>query len=249
MPFYHSYGLLLKQGGNILKIVGIDAGHGGKDPGAIGPTGIQEKNITLPIALKLGEIMKRQDCKVVYTRTKDEYLSLHEREKILDDAKCDIAVSIHINASNNDKADYIATYIIKKGYQAEILATFVQRELVNITGWEDGGVREGNFHMVRETDMPAILPECGFITNEKQEKWLQDPKNQQKIAYAIGKGICDYLGIPFNEEKPNENKKVKLKFEVDAIERDGKVFVEVDIEKLLRFFGVVVNKYLQKEPP
>jgi N-acetylmuramoyl-L-alanine amidase len=209
--------------------IGLDPGHGGSDSGAIGPTGLQEKDVTLSIALMLGELLKFNAMEPVFTRKTDmslvprEGLSFKEwqkqelnvREKIIDDAKCDIAVSIHINASDKKSAKYISTYIYARGGKAEILAIFVQRHLVKVTEWEDGGIKVGNLHMVRETDMPAILVELGFISNEKQEAWLKKKDNQYKLAKAIAQGICDYYCRPL-KEPGKEIKEMSMFKDVDS---------------------------------
>lgn len=186
--------------------VGIDPGHGGNDPGAIGPNGLKEKDVTLAVGLKLDELLKFNGFDTVITRKDDTYVELKEREKILDQAKCDIAVSIHCNGSESASANYIATFIVARGGKAETLAIFVQRYLAKATGFENGGIRVGNFHIVRETNMPAVLPEMGFITNPKQEQWLRKSENQYLLAKAIALGICDYFGMPFKEPKKEEFK-------------------------------------------
>jgi len=101
---------------------------------------------------------------------------------------------VHCNSSTRQEASYISTFIQAQGGQAEQLAKRVQAELVQTTGWEDGGVRVKNLHMTRETRMPAILCECGFISNPEQEKQLRQPEMQKKLARAIADGILDYLG-------------------------------------------------------
>ena len=112
--------------------------------------------------------------------------------------KCDLAISIHCNASENRSADYIATYIQATGGEAEKLAAKVQEQLVKATGWMDGGVKVANLHMTRETKMPSILVECGFISNPKQEALLGTVEMQKKIAVAIVQGLLDYIGKEVN---------------------------------------------------
>lgn len=192
-----------------MKKIGIDPGHGGHDPGAIGPGGTYEKDLTLPVALKLADLLKANGFKTVLTRQTDQYVSLNERTGILNNTNCDLAISIHCNGSGMPEPDYVSTFIVARGGKAETLAIFVQRHLVKATGWEDGGVRVGNFHMVRETDMPAVLPELGFITNPKQEQWLKEPENQYKLAKAIARGICDYYAMEFKEPKGEDNNMFK----------------------------------------
>ena len=174
--------------------IGIDPGHGGRDPGAIGPTRLYEKDVTLGISLALVRLLKDAGLEPVLTRTDDRTLELITRTALLNNMKCDFALSVHINSATRQEANYISTFIQAQGGQAEQLAKRVQAELVQTTGWEDGGVRVKNLHMTRETRMPATLCECGFISNPEQEKQLRQPEMQKKLARAIADGILDYLG-------------------------------------------------------
>lgn len=190
--------------------IGIDPGHGGFDPGAIGPTGLYEKDVTLGISLELAKIL-REKVDVMLTRETDVAISgtrnatreLQAKTNRLNTAGCDLAVSIHINSSLNREACYISTFIQGVGGEAERLAKEVQSQLVQVTGWPDGDVREKNLHMTRETKMPAILVECGFISSPAQEAQLRQPETQKKLARAIAAGILDYLGL---EGKPMADK-------------------------------------------
>jgi N-acetylmuramoyl-L-alanine amidase len=209
---------------SLVPKVGVDIGHGGKDPGAVGPTGVKEKDVNLGIGLALINALKRNDVEVVATRTEDKYLTLFERSNLFNKEMVDLAVSVHCNGSDNPSADYIATFVFKKGYKAENAAILVQRELVKLTNWEDGSIREKNLHMVRETKMPAILPECGFLTNPQQEKWLSQPENQTKLGEAIAKGVCAFLGIPFKER---ESKFKIIKIDVPPFIKNKRTFLPV----------------------
>jgi N-acetylmuramoyl-L-alanine amidase len=174
--------------------IGIDPGHGGFDPGAVGSTRLYEKDVTLAISLELDRLLRQAGLEPVLTRTDDRTVELITRSALLNNQKCDLAISVHINSATRQGADYISTFIQGTGGQAEKLAEKVQAELVKATGWPDGGVRVKNLHMTRETKMPAILVECGFISNPEQEKLLRQPEMQKKIARAIADGILDYLG-------------------------------------------------------
>jgi N-acetylmuramoyl-L-alanine amidase len=174
--------------------IGIDPGHGGRDPGAIGPTGLCEKDVTLPISLELARLLKEAGLDPFLTRTDDRSMDLITRTLLLNNPKCDLAISVHINSADRWEADYISTFIQAQGGQAEKLARKVQNELVHATGWPDGGVRVKNLHITRETKMPAILVECGFISNPEQEKQLRQPEFQRKLARAIADGVLAHLG-------------------------------------------------------
>ncbi len=87
---------------------------------------------------------------------------------------------------------------------AVTLAIFVQQHLLEMTGRDNGGVRTGNFHMVRNTDMPAVLCELGFITNPKQEQWLQHTENQHKLSETIARGACDFYAREFKRGEDDD---------------------------------------------
>ncbi len=174
--------------------IGIDPGHGGRDPGAVGPTRLYEKDVTLGISLELGRLLKAAGLEPVFTRTDDRTVELITRSALLNNMKCDLAVSVHCNSVTRQEANYISTFIQAQGGQAEKLAQKVQNELVQTTGWPDGSVREKDLHMTRETKMPAILIECGFVSNPEQEKQLRQPEFQAKLAQAIADGVLAYLG-------------------------------------------------------
>jgi len=186
--------------------IGIDPGHGGRDPGAVGPTGIREKDVTLPISLELGQLLKQAGFEPVLTRIDDRAVELATRSSMLNNQNCDLAISVHINSAARREADYISTFIQGKNGEAEKLAQKVQAELVRATGWPDGGVRVKNLHMTRETRMPAILCECGFISNPEQEKLLRQSEFQKKLARSIADGVLAYLGMAKESKKLNDVK-------------------------------------------
>lgn len=205
-------------------LIGIDPGHGGSDPGAVGPSGLHEAEINLDVGIKLAEILKRHGLAVVSTRTEDKYVSLFERVRILNRAKCDYAISIHCNSAPDPEARYISTFIQAKGGEAEKLAEKVQRHLVDVTGWTDGGVRVSNLHMTRETPMPAILVEMGFISNPAQEARLKDEEDRNDLATAIAKGVLWHLGINYIPEVAEDTP-----LPLATIKAGGKIFAGVNI--------------------
>jgi N-acetylmuramoyl-L-alanine amidase len=189
---------------------GIDPGHGGRDPGAIGPTNLYEKNVTLPISLEVARQLKQEGLETFLTREDDRTMEPVTRTALINNMKCDLAISIHCNSSPRAEANYISTFIQATGGEAEKLAQKVQAKLVQATSWSDGGVRVDNLHMTRETKMPAILVECGFISNPEQEQQLRQSEVQKKLAGAIVDGVLAYLGIKRKEEEPLEEVKVRI---------------------------------------
>lgn len=183
-------------------LVCLDAGHGGKDSGCVGVTGVMEKNITLAVTLKVGAILKKNNIDVLYTRTNDnpswnsaiQMDSLSTRCKIANDAKANIFVAIHCNSADDaQKPNGIETYTYAFGTQSEKLARLIQSELLKATGAVDRKVKTDGLYVLHNTDMPSILTELGFLSNPSEEKKLNDPKYQDKCAGAIAKAIMEYL--------------------------------------------------------
>ena len=183
-------------------IVVVDAGHGGIDPGAIYPAGSKkpvavEKELTLDIALKLRENLEDAGIKVVMTREKDNYPTLKERVAIANNVNADLFVSVHINAMDNkDEVDGAQVYYHRSSYYGKKLAAAVHKNLVSYTSLSDKKIQDGSsFYVVKNTKMPAILTECGFITNEKDRNYLKTEKGRQKIADAIADGVLEVLNV------------------------------------------------------
>ncbi len=199
-------------------IIGIDPGHGGRDPGAVGPNGGQEKDVNLAMALKLQFLLNRMGLKTVMSRTEDTDLSLGARSALFNLRQVDYLISIHCNASSDPFPNYISTHIQASGGHAENLANKVQRQLVKATGWKDGGVRVQNLHMTRETHMPAILCECGFISNPAQEAILSNAEGQNRIARAIAAALGEHLNVAAMDE----NSQPAYEWKLDIMDKAAK---------------------------
>ncbi|MCR4436871.1 MAG: N-acetylmuramoyl-L-alanine amidase [Clostridiales bacterium] len=182
------------------KIIVIDPGHGGSDPGAIGQSGTKEKDITLDIALMVSDYLKNAGYQVIMTRQDDQYVSLADRSAVANDAHADAFISIHCNAYNHI-AGGTETFtepmsgnpVYKQQEDSKRLARLVQSELVQALGLTDRGVNEEGLYVCRETNAPAILVETAFIDNKSEEKLLSDPEFQKKAAEAIGRGVDGYF--------------------------------------------------------
>ncbi|KRU25553.1 putative N-acetylmuramoyl-L-alanine amidase [Clostridium sporogenes] len=182
------------------KTIVIDAGHGGYDSGAVGPTGIKEKDVTLKVALKLGKILESNGVRVIYTRTTDsvtwpsnETQDLAARVAIANSNNIDLYVSIHTN-SFNGSAHGTETYYYNGSAKGKEAAEKVQNELINSIGLYDRGVKTAGYYVLKNTISPSILVELGFIDNRNEEVLLNSDWFQQKCAEAIAKGI---LGTSF----------------------------------------------------
>ena len=166
------------------KKIGIDIGHGGNDSGCVGLNGTKEKDITLILGLLVDEVLRDYGINTYLTRKTDKYVSLSNRTKGLNMNKCDVAISIHIDAAKDRNANHFGVYIVDNGGKAEVLAGALARDIKAITDWSTGGssngVRIGNYHIVRETDMPAVIIECNFLSNPIIEKQLNNKMFQVK---------------------------------------------------------------------
>ena len=187
------------------KIV-IDPGHGGEDSGAIGPSGVTEKSITLQIAKEVEKMLKEAGAKVIMTRTTDTEVSpkhrqatdvdeLQARCDVANKAKADIFISIHMDSFTSREASGTTGYYYVKGSAAsKKLAAAIQSNLVTQLKTTSRGIRTCKFYVVRHTKMPATLIEVAFVSNPKEEKLLTSKKGVQKAAIGIVKGISDFFG-------------------------------------------------------
>lgn len=178
-----------------MKRVCIDAGHGGKDPGAVGPTGLQEKVVTLAVSLQVAQILKAAGLAVKLTRVDDSFVGLSQRADISNQFGADVFVSIHCNSVDNSKAGGTETFHHIMSAPGKKLAAAIQKRLVSALGLADRGVKEENFAVLRLTGAPAALAELAFISNPAEEKLLKTPDFQAKAARAIAEGVADFLGV------------------------------------------------------
>jgi N-acetylmuramoyl-L-alanine amidase len=180
----------------------IDAGHGGTDSGAVGTTGTKEKDFALTMSLKIEERLKA-DKKVtpVLTRSNDTFVELKERVKIAKKQKVDSFISIHAN-STGKVGSATGTETLYTREESKPLATIIHKHLIAATGLKDRGVKYQNIHVTRETNMPAILLEVGFINHPDDEKKLFDPAFQDRVADAIVAGIYEYFDITIEAPQP-----------------------------------------------
>ena len=191
------------------KVVYLDAGHGGYDPGA-SYFGISEKSLTLAIQSRVKAKLEAEGYQVVTTRTSDTYVDLTDRSRAANASESDIFVSIHINASGSSAAQGIETYYyqpyaeypsrINATYHAnptrlsmsDTLANAIQSSLINATGAQNQGVKRQTFAVLRETTAPAVLLELGFLSNPQEAARLSTSAYQETLANAIVAGIKSY---------------------------------------------------------
>lgn len=223
-------------------IIGIDAGHGGEDPGSIGGKGTYEKRVTLAIAKKLQKIInKEKGMKAVMIRSGDYYVNLNRRTSLARDKNVDFLVSIHADAfhtpgpsgasvwvvTKSRAESELSRWLVNREKKSELLgggggvikntsdshlalaladmskehslgvsfgvANNVIKELKKITKMHKKTPQNGNFAVLKSSDIPSILVETGFISNHKEEKNLTWSKHQQRLANAIHAGIKNHF--------------------------------------------------------
>jgi N-acetylmuramoyl-L-alanine amidase len=174
-------------------VVMIDPGHGGRDPGAIGIGGLQEKQINLTISQRVQQQLQAAGLTVLMTRSSDQWVDLEARAQYANRAGAAVFVSIHANAISMQRPEVngLETYYLSSGGG---LARSIHQRVLAQTDLADRGVRQARFYVLRHTTMPAVLVETGFVTGSVDAARFQNPAAVTQIADAIARGILDYLG-------------------------------------------------------
>ena len=178
------------------KIIVVDPGHGGTDPGATGITGLLEKEINLAVAGKLVPLLKEAGAKVLVTRSGDQTVSNRNRVEMANKAGADVYVSIHANAFSNPDSNGTETFYCfnsDNSSASRFLAHQLQREMVSSLGLRDRGVKATSFYVLKNTEMPSALIELGFLTNANEEELLRKPGTHVEAARAIYEGLEAYF--------------------------------------------------------
>lgn len=191
------------------KVIGIDPGHGGIDPGAVGKNGISENEINLSIALKLKRfieqsggvvVITRDDKKGLYTESLDSTKKkktedLKKRKEIINEGSCDIFLTIHLNSFPQSKYYGAQTFYKRGCEESKRLATIVQEELRKQLDADNKRMPQEreDVYLLKEVEVPSILVECGFLSNTREEKLLSDERYQEQIAWAIYAGLIKYI--------------------------------------------------------
>ena len=194
----------------------LDAGHGGHDPGALSASGLQEKDLVLDLALRTADVLRAAGVEVRLTRDRDEFLPLRRRAELTKEYQAGLFVSIHCNAADNPDAEGVETYYItapgfvstqaapeaiadESEYEGNhfspgnsLLAFHIQENLVRQSLRPDRGVRHARFAVLKGASCPAVLVECGFLSNPIGEKLLGDPLNRERLAKGLADGIIEF---------------------------------------------------------
>ena len=173
----------------------IDPGHGGPDPGAIGIGGLRETDVVLEVSKLVEKILSEKGVKVRLTRKNEVDLDLPPRVSFANRSDADIFVSIHANASRGKRRDIngLETFYYR-GWRGRLLAKGIQKQILRVSpGSPDRGVKQGRYFVIKNTRMPAVLVEIGFLTGRLDARRLEKTSHRKRIAYAIAKGILEYL--------------------------------------------------------
>ncbi|MGN1319245.1 MAG: N-acetylmuramoyl-L-alanine amidase [Lachnospirales bacterium] len=170
----------------------LDPGHGGNNPGAVGPNGLREADVNLDVALRTGRLLQSNGYTVKYSRTSDKTVSLSERAAMANEWGADYFVSIHCNSNENPIYTGTETFYYREGTKAERFANDVNNALVAEIGTKNLGIFTANFAVLRLTVMPAILVELAFISNPEEAEQLATPSFRESCAVGITNGIIEY---------------------------------------------------------
>lgn len=183
------------------RIIVLDPGHGGSDAGAIGPTGVTEKSVSLAVSLKAQKLLTASGYEVIMTRTTDVDVAAPgvsdstELQARVDKAPPNAAlfISVHCNAFSNSKSNGMETFHAPTAVKGSRLARLLNEELARLGGLNNRGVKAARFYVMTHSQCPASLIELGFITNPREEKLLASNDYQQKLAQAIANAVNRYF--------------------------------------------------------
>ena len=173
----------------------LSAGHGGSDPGAVA-LGMVEKNINLQILLECKSELERHGVAVVYSRTKDENDPVKEEVKEANASGANIAVSFHANAGKGDGSESLYYGTSKNGKR---LAELCEKHTQQIGQNSRGAKVRNDLYFLKHTTMPAVICECAFVDNDKDNDIIDTVEEQKKFGQAYAKAILEYFGIDYKE--------------------------------------------------
>lgn len=189
-----------------MPVVVVDAGHGGFDPGKVGITGVEEKDINLAIAQKVAMYLEMGDVKVVMTREDEEGLydadasnkkvqDMKRRIEIMEETQPDMAVSIHQNSYPEEYVHGAQVFYHEDSAEGQKLASLIQKQFVELVDPENKRQIKANdsYYLLKKTGVPIVIVECGFLSNYKEAELLAGEEYQDRVAWAIYMGIMQYL--------------------------------------------------------
>jgi N-acetylmuramoyl-L-alanine amidase len=220
------------RAGNSFSTVVIDPGHGGFDRGGIPGQQVPEKMVALDTALRLQKLLERAGLRTVMTRSTDVFVPLSVRSAIANAERDAIFVSIHYNASPRSSAHGIETY--SNDNRGAVLAARIQRQIINRVSTVNRGIRSAEYYVLRNCRLPAVLVECGFLTNSSEAQLALTAAYREEVAEQIASGILEQRQFAFPPLVPShrpgrlvhKNKKRKV-VDSEQVARPSPVFPRV----------------------
>lgn len=233
--------------------IGLDNGHGYNTAGKRAPDdSMREWEFNYQTVLYLKDELERCGFEVVLLSNTKEDTPLSSRVATAEKHKVNYVISIHANAYKNIWGTHggIETMAYKAGCVGDKLASKVQGELIAATGLRDRGVKYNNLYITRETSMPAILVECGFMDNREELALLKSDKYRRTCAIAIAKGLCQHVGVSYKPKthptgtNPNNT---EVFWRVVCGSFKDKKLAEKRVEELKSkgFSGIFIDKYIK----
>ena len=186
----------------------IDPGHGGFDPGGIPGQRVPEKIMTLDVSLRLKPLLEKAGYKVVLTRKSDVFVPLGERVAMANSYPNSIFVCVHFNSATRSGANGIETYFYST--ESAPLAASIHSAVVGGAPSENRGVRRRGYFVLRKTTVPAVLIECGFLTNPTEAQYAQSSDYRQKLAQEIARGILNRPALATRTAYTNRSSRVDV---------------------------------------
>jgi len=194
------------------KTIIIDAGHGAPDGGAVGSSGVLEKDLNLSVAMSLQKFFESNGTKVLLTRSDDNGIydisgsiknkkvsDIKNREEFIKKSDAQIFISIHMNKFSDSVYSGPQVFYSGNNKDSELLANCIQKSMIaalNPQNKREVKKADSSIYLLSHTEIPAVLVECGFLSNAKEEKMLQDKKYQRQLAWSVYCGVIEY----FNEK-------------------------------------------------
>ena len=179
---------------NTMTIIAIDAGHGGKDCGAI-HCGVLESEVSLNIAYHMHFYLQLAGCKTLLIRDSDIFVSLPDRVRIATQQKADLFITVHCNANANPIYHGMEVYTYTHpSYEATELAKCIDRLMrLFFTDHRQRGIKTSEFYLLKKTKCPAVFVETEFLSNYKGRQFLKKVENQRALGYCLSEGVLRYL--------------------------------------------------------
>ena len=187
-------------------VVILDAGHGGPDPGKVGVNGVLEKDINLQIALRIKSLLEQNDVTVILTRATDTDLAsenaksrknedLRARIRLMEETEPILAVSIHQNSFPEEDVDGAQVFYYSGSEEGKRLGNILQEQLKTEANTENHRIAKANrdYYLLKKATCPAVIVECGFLSNPQEAELLASEEYQEKIAFAVHLGILEYM--------------------------------------------------------